>query len=69
MLPARIVESIDILEDRGFGLPACLLGLSPDQFCLDRLEERFHGGVVIAIAFAAHRYFEAMLAQDLLIIM
>ena len=40
----------------------------PDQLCLDRLEEGLDSGVVIAVALAAHRYPESVLAQKLLII-
>ena len=43
--------------------------MPPDQFSLDGFEERFDGSVVVTIALPAHRYFEAVLAQDLLIIM
>ena len=43
--------------------------MPPDQLRLDRLEERLNGRIVVAITFARHRYLEAMLAQDLLIIM
>ena len=40
----------------------------PDQFSLDGFEERFDSCIVIAIALSAHRHLEAMLAQDLLIV-
>lgn len=43
--------------------------MSPDQFSLDGLEEGLNSRIVVAIAFARHRYFEPMLAQELLIIM
>ena len=42
--------------------------MTPDQFSLDGFEERLNSGVVIAIAFAAHRCLEPMLTQDLLIV-
>lgn len=42
--------------------------MPPDQLGLDRLEERLDGGIVITIALAAHRYLEAVLAQNLLVI-
>ena len=41
---------------------------APNQFCLDRLEEGLDCGVVIAVALAAHRHLEPMLAQDLLVV-
>ena len=43
--------------------------MSPDQLGLDRLEEGFHGRIIVTISFADHGHFEAMLAQDFLIIM
>ncbi len=57
-----IVKSVDVLEQRQFALP-------PDQLGLQRFEEGFNNGVVIAISLAAHRDFEAMLFQQLLVIM
>lgn len=39
------------------------------QFSLDGFEECFDGGIIVAIALAAHRYLKPMQAQDLLIIM
>jgi hypothetical protein len=41
---------------------------APDQFRFDRLENRFHHGIVIAIALAAHREDEAVPAGDPLVI-
>jgi hypothetical protein len=38
-------------------------------FGLDGFEERLNCRIIIAIAFATHRYFEAVLAQDLLVVM
>jgi hypothetical protein len=65
----RIVEAVDVFEDRHLSVSACVPCVSPDQFGLDGFEERFKGGVVIAISLAAHRHFKVMLAQDLLVIM
>ena len=42
--------------------------MSPDQLRLDGFEEGFHRSVVIAISFATHRGFEAMLSQEFLVI-
>ena len=58
-----------MLEDGGFGLTTGLPCAPSDQFSLDRLEEGLNGGVIVAIALAAHRHLEPMLAQDLLIVM
>lgn len=68
MLPSRIVGAIDEFEDLSVGLPALMPYLALDPFSLDRFEEGFEGRVVLAIAFAAHRYLEAILAQKLLVI-
>jgi hypothetical protein len=42
--------------------------LTPDQFSLYGFEKGFDSGVVIAIALSTHQYLEAVLVQDLLII-
>ena len=42
--------------------------MPPDQFRLDGFEKSFHRGVVITISLATHGYFEAMLAQDFLVV-
>ena len=67
MAAARIVEPIDILEDRSLGLTARVPTITPDQLSLDGFEERLDHGIVIAIALAAHRDLEAVLFQALLI--
>jgi len=43
--------------------------MPPYQFRFEGLEEGFHCSIVIAITFAAHGYLEALLSQQLLIIM
>ena len=68
MTAARVVEPIDILEYRPLGLAFGFPAVPSDQLCLDGFEERFCNGIIVAISFAAHRYFETMLAQDFLII-
>ena len=47
MAAARIVEAIDIFEDRHFRLSACLPRPSPDQLSFDRFEDRLNRSVVI----------------------
>jgi hypothetical protein len=49
-----IVEAVDVFEDRHPGMPAGVPGVPPDQFCLDRFEERLNRCSIIAISFAAH---------------
>lgn len=65
---ARIVEAIDIQEDRPFGLASGFPAISPDQLCFDGFKERVKDGITIAIAFAAHRDFETILGQAKLIL-
>ena len=68
MFAARIVGTIDVLEDCGFSLSACLPGSQPDELGLDSFKEGLDGCVIIAIAFAAHRRLEAVFADDLSVI-
>jgi hypothetical protein len=42
---ARIVEAVDVLKDRGFGLAAGFPRPAPDQFGLDGFEERVDNGI------------------------
>ena len=62
------MEAVDVLEDGCLSLSAGFPGAPPNQLGLDGLEEGFDGGVVIAVDFAAHRRFQAMIGQDLLIV-
>ena len=68
MFPARIVEAVDVFEEGDLDLAAGLPVPSPDQFGLQRLEEAFDGGIVVTVAFPAHRHLEPVLAQQLLIV-
>lgn len=68
-MTAFIVEPVDVFEDRHFILSAGVPCVPPDQLCLDSFEERLNRRIIIAISFSTHRYFEAELTQDLLIIM
>ena len=68
MFSARVVEAVDVFEEGDFDLAAGLPGAAPDEFRLQRLEEAFDGGVVVAIALTAHRNLEAVFAQQLLIV-
>ena len=82
MSAARVIETVDVFKDGDFNIPAGLPCVPPDQFGLalhdsrmrafdesDGFEEGFHGRIIIAISLAAHGYFEAILAQDFLIVM
>ena len=80
MAAAWVIEAVDVLEqaivrhwfksngERRLHLPTRFPRPAPDQLGLDGLEECLDGGVVIAIALAAHRYLEAVFAQDLLVV-
>ena len=68
MPSTRVVEAVDVFEDCHLGLSSCLPRMSSEQFCFDTFEEGLDGSIVIAIAFSAHRHPEAVLAQDLLIV-
>ena len=60
MSAVRIIEAVDVLEDGGFGLATGFPIVPPDQLGLDCFEEGFNRGVIVAIAFAAHRYLEGV---------
>ena len=68
MFPARIVEAVDVFEEGDLDLATGLPVAAPDEFSLQGFEEAFDGGIVVAIAFSAHRYLEPMPAQHLLIV-
>ena len=68
MTAARVIKAIDILKDSTFCLTACVPFVTPDQLSLDRFEERFNHGIVIAITLAAHRDLEAVQLQAFLIL-
>ena len=64
-----IVEAVDVSAKGRFGSCSGLEAGSPDQLVLDRLEHRFHHGVVVAIALATHRRDDAARIQKPLIIL
>jgi len=68
MASAWIIEAVDVFEDGHLGLPQRFPYSPPYQLGLDGFEEGLDGCVIIAISFAAHRDLEAMLPQDLLIV-
>jgi len=59
---------IDILEDSGLGLAPCWSGLPPEQFGLHQFEEGLDGGIVKAIALAAHRWPQPVFLHAFLIV-
>lgn len=68
MFAARVVEAVDVSEEGDFGVSAGLPVATPDDFGFERFEEAFDGGIVVAIALAAHRHPETVLSQQLLIV-
>lgn len=68
MAATDIVEPVDVLEDGGFSLSSRRPSLTPDQFPLQRFEERLDGRIVVAISFAAHRWTQAIGLQLLIIV-
>jgi hypothetical protein len=54
MASAWIVEAIDVLEYGSISLTSGFPAVAPDQLALERFEERFHHGIIVAITFAAH---------------
>ena len=69
MFASGVVEAVDVLKE-GFGnVLACRPSVPPDQFGFEGFEECLDSCIVIAIASATHRYFEAQVTQALLIVM
>ena len=68
MSPSWIIEPVDILEYRPFGLASCFPTVTPDQLRLDGFEERLDHRIIITISLAAHRDLEHVLGQALLIL-
>ena len=68
MPTGRVLEAVDVLEDDGFGFAAGCPRPAPDQFGLDGLEERLDNGVITALALAALRRPQAVVAQNFLVV-
>ena len=69
MPAARVIKAVDVFEYCDLNSATGLPRMPPDQFRLDGFEESFHRCIVITITLATHGYFEAMLAQDFLVVM
>ena len=61
MFSTWVIEAVYVIEDRQFSGAACGPIVPPYQFSLYRFEERVNGCIVVAISFAGHGYFEAVL--------
>ena len=62
-----IVERFDVLEHTQSGILQVLEQLAVGPLVLQRPEESFHRRVVVAVACAPHRTFDAQRLQDALI--
>ena len=60
-----IVEAFDVIEDFAARLAVADKVAPINQFQFEGAPEAFHGGVVVAVAFAAHGGEQAGLAQGL----
>ena len=63
MSAPRVIEAVNVFEDGDLRVSAGLPRMLPDQLRLGGFEEGFHRRIVIAISFATHGSFEAMLLQ------
>src|SRR5437868_11613918 len=63
-----VVERFDVIEDLGTSLGASIKATAIDQFEFESRPEAFHGGVVIAVAAAAHGGDEAGITEGLAVI-
>ena len=65
MFPSGVVEAIDVLKEGIADLGAGGPSVPPDQFGFEGFEEGLDGSIVVAVAFAAHRYMESYFPQPL----
>ena len=63
-----VIEGFDVIEDGGAGFQVVGEGLAVNQFEFESAPEAFHGGVVVAVGFAAHGGEQAGVGQGLAII-
>ena len=52
--PLWVIERFDVIEDGQLGLVLGSKVVAMEPFGFEGATERFHGGVVVAVAFAAH---------------
>jgi hypothetical protein len=60
-----VVEGFDVIEDGGAGLGAGSEAMMVDRFLFATAKEGLEEGVIVAVAFAAHRSDQAMFGQDI----
>src|SRR5689334_24692946 len=62
-----VIEHLNIFSNRIPSFRVMLEVSVPSQFVLQRTEEAFHRGVIVAIAFATHACHHAPVCEELLI--
>lgn len=68
MFSAQVVEDVCTFEEGDLDVAVGLPVVTSYQFGFQRLEEALDGGIVIAVAFPAHRSLEPVLADQFLIV-
>ena len=63
-----VIKALDEGKDGSGGCGAGEKDAAIDEFVFKRAPERFHGGVIVAVAAAAHGGNEAVLVEDLAIL-
>ena len=58
----RIVEAVDVTGNGLFSLSTSVENGAPNHLGFQRLEERLHHRVIVAVALSRHRYLDAMAA-------
>ena len=68
MSAVAVVEGFDVIEDLHASLSAGVEATAIDQLQFEGAPEAFHGGIIVAIALAAHRGEQTSVGQCLTII-
>lgn len=64
-MPAlRVVKHLDVIEHIASGLLAIQIDFLPYPFSLEKLEEAFRHGIVVAIAPPTHARYQVVLGQE-----
>ena len=64
MSPLTVVGRLEVFEDRLSSPSPRLIRLAFHALGLQRAEERFHHGIVIAISFPAHANLNAVVSKE-----
>ena len=68
MEPSSIIKRFDVIEDGQLDFGMVVPDLAVQEFGLKCAEERFHGGVVVAIAGRAHARKDTVILEELTVI-